>query len=124
MRLGQAFANFGNKVKNFGLRVGSTLTHAAPKIIKVGNFVTGALSHLPGAIGTAAGVLHKGFEAVNRVIDTLPSSGFKDKLQNLSNKYEHTVDNIHNKISPYSETAKVIGDTGGKVLEAIKPRII
>ena len=124
MRLGQAFANFGNKVKNFGLRVGSTLAHAAPKIIKVGNFVTGALSHLPGAIGTAAGIIHKGFDAVNKVINTLPSSGFKDKLQDLSNKAEHAVDNAHNKVSPYAHTAQVIGDTGGKIIDAIKPKII
>ena len=56
MRLGQAFANFGNKVKNFGLKVGSTLMNIAPKALKVGSFVTGALSHIPGFIGTAAGL--------------------------------------------------------------------
>ena len=124
MRLGQAFANFGNKVKNFGLRVGSTLAHAAPKILKVGSFVTGALSHLPGAIGTAAGVIHKGFDAVNKVIDSLPNSRFKDKLQDLSDKAEHKTNEIHNKVTPYAETAKVIGDTGGKIIDAIKPKII
>ena len=124
MRLGQAFANFGNKVKNFGLRVGSTLAHAAPKILKVGSFVTGALSHLPGAIGTAAGVIHKGFDAVNKVISSLPDSSFKNKLQDLSDKAEHKTNDIHNKITPYAETAKVIGDTGGKIIDAIKPKII
>ena len=124
MRLGQAFANFGNKVKNFGLRVGSTLAHAAPKIIKVGSFVSGALSHLPGAIGTAAGVIHKGFDTVNKVINSLPDSSFKDKLQNLSDKAQDAANNAHNVIKPYAETAKVIGDTGGKIIDAIKPKII
>ena len=124
MRLGQAFANFGNKVKDFGLRVGSTLAKVAPKAIKVGSFVTGALSHLPGAIGTAAGLIHKGFNAVNNVIESLPDSSFKNKLQDLSDKAQNATDNIHNKISPYAETAKVIGDTGGKIIDAIKPRII
>ena len=124
MRLGQAFANFGNKVKNFGLRVGSTLAHAAPKIIKVGNFVTGALSHLTGAIGTAAGVIHKGLDTVNKVINSLPNSSFKEKLQNLSDKVKDAANNTHNVIKPYAETAKVIGDTGGQIIDAIKPKII
>lgn len=124
MRLGQMFSNFGNKVKNFGLRVGSTLAKVAPKVIKVGSFVTGALSHLPGAIGTAAGVINKGFNWVNNLISSLPDSSFKNKLQDLSDKAKEAKDNIQEKITPYGETAKVIGDTGGKIIDAIKPRII
>ena len=115
------FSNFGNKVKNFGLRVGSTLAKVAPK---VGSFVTGVLSHLPGAIGTAAGVIHKGFEKVNGLINSLPDSSFKNKLQNLSDKAQNAADNAHTKVKPYAETAKVIGDTGGKIIDAIKPKII
>ena len=124
MRLGQMFSNFGNKVKNFGLRVGSTLAKVAPKVLKVGSFVTGALSHLPGAIGTAAGVINKGFNWVNNLISSLPDSRFKNKLQDLSDKAQKVTDNAREKISPYVETAKVMGDTGGKIIDAIKPKII
>ena len=125
MRLGQAFANFGNKVKNFGLRVGSTLAHAAPKVLKVGSFVAGALSHLPGTIGTAAGYVHKGLDAVNKVISSLPNSRFKEKLQDLSGKVDNTVNKYEPKITEAGRSAQVIGDTAGKVIDAIKrPPII
>ena len=80
MRLGQFFSNIGNKVKNFGMRIGSSLMNIAPKAIKVGSFITGALSNLPGFIGTAAGYLNKGLSTAKNVINALPASGFKDKL--------------------------------------------
>ena len=118
------FSNFANKVKNFGLKAGSTLMNIAPKALKIGGFVTSALSHLPGAIGTAAGFLNRGINAANNAIAALPASGFKDKLQSLADKTSNTINNTVTKITPAAETAKVIGDTGGKVLDAIKQKII
>ena len=124
MRLGSVFSNFGNKVKQFGLRVGSGLAKVAPKVLKVGSFVAGALSHLPGTIGTAASFIHKGLDTANRVIDSLPNSSFKDKLKDLSGKASNLTDNTVNKITPAAKTAQVIGDTTGKVIDAIKPRVL
>ena len=124
MRLGELFSNFGNKVKNFGLRVGSSLMNIAPKALKIGGFVTGALSHLPGIIGTAAGFLNRGINAANNVINALPNSSFKDKLQNLAEKTSNVVNTGVAKITPAAETAKVVGDNAGKVLDAIKQKII
>ena len=124
MRLGERFSNFANKVKNFGIRVGSGLAKVAPKVIKVGSFVSGALSHLPGVIGTAAGAIHKGLDVANRVIDSLPNSSFKNKLQDLSNKASTTTDKTVDKISPAVNTAKVIGDTAGQIINTVKPRIL
>ena len=124
MRLGQMFSNFGNKVKNFGLKVGSTLMNVAPKALKVGSFVTGALSHLPGFIGTAAGFLNKGINIANRAISALPASQFKDKLQWLADKTSTAVNTGVAKVTPAAETAKVIGDTAGQALDAIKQKII
>ena len=118
-RLGQWVSNAFNKVKNFGMQVGSTLTKVAPKVIKAGSFVTGALSHLPGTIGTAAGFLHKGLDVARRFIDALPNSSFKDKLQDLSDKGSNAIDTVHNKIKPIADTAKVIGDEGGRIINAI-----
>ena len=118
-RLGSMFSNAFNRVKNFGLQVGSTLTKVAPKVINAGRFVTGALSHLPGTIGTAAGLIHKGLDYANKFISLLPSGSFKNKLQDLSDKGSNAVDTVHNKIKPAVETAKVIGDTGGKIIDAI-----
>ena len=124
MRLGERFASFANKVKNFGIRVGSTLQKAAPKVLKVGSFVSGALSHLPGTIGQAAGYIHKGLDYANRLISSLPNSSFKSKLQDLSNKAADTTNRIEPKITNAAKTAQVIGDTAGKVIDAVKQKII
>ena len=100
MRLGQFFSNIGNKVKNFGMRIGSSLMNIAPKALKVGSFITGALSNLPGFIGTAAGYLNKGLSTAKNVINALPASGFKDKLTNLANKAADVADNTLTKVTP------------------------
>ena len=104
------------------MQVGGTLTKVAPKVINAGRFVTGALSRLPGTIGTAAGLIHKGLDYANKFISALPNGAFKSKLQDLSDKGSNAVDTVHNKIQPYAETAKVIGDTGGQVIDAISKR--
>ena len=122
-RLGQWVSNAFNKVKNFGMQVGSTLAKVAPKVINAGRFVTGALSHLPGTIGTAAGFLHKGLDYANKFISLLPNGQFKDKLEDLSNKGSNAIDYVHDKTKPYTETAKVIGDTGGRIIDAISRQI-
>ena len=124
MRLGERFANFANKVKNFGVRIGTGLAKVAPKVLKVGSFVAGALSHLPGTIGTAAGYVHKGLDYANRLISSLPNSSFKSKLQDLSNKAADTTNRTVDRIAPAAQTAKVIGDTAGKVIDAVKQKII
>ena len=118
-RLGQWVSNAFNKVKNFGMQVGGTLTKVAPKVINAGRFISGALSHLPGTIGTAAGFIHKGLDYANKFINALPNSSFKDKLKDLSDKGEYASKVVYDKAKPYADTAKVIGDTGGKVLDAI-----
>ncbi len=124
MRLGQWFSNIGNKVKNFGLRVGSSLMNIVPKALKVGGFITGALSNLPGFLGTAAGFLNRGINAAHNAISALPDSGLKDKLQNLAEKTSNIVNTGIAKVTPMTETAKVIGDTGGTILNTIKQKII
>ena len=124
MRLGEWFSNIGNKVKNFGLRVGSTLSHIAKPVLNAGSFIAGGLSHLPGFIGTAAGIVHKGLNAANRLINSLPDSSFKSKLQDLSDKAASTTNNIAPKLTQAAKSAQVIGDTAGKVIDAIKPKII
>ena len=123
MKLGQKFANFANKVKNFGLQAGSTLAKVAPKAIKVGSFIAGALSNLPGTIGTAAGYVHKGLDTVNNIISALPSSQFKDKLQSISDKAGQFVNRVEPGLRRGGETARVYGDTAGTLIDAIRPAV-
>ena len=124
MRLGQALSNFGNRLKTFGLKAGSTLSHVAPKIVKFGSVISGGLSHMPGIIGTAAGYVNKGLDAANKLINSLPDSKFKDKLQSLSNNANNTVNAIQPKVTNAAKTAQVVGDTAGKIINAVNQKII
>ena len=116
MGLGNFFSKVGNGIKNFGLKAGSVIRNVAPKVLKIGGFVTNALPNVPGFIGTAAGVLNKGFNVANKVIDALPNSNFKHKLQDLSDKSQQKANEIHNKIEPTANKIKEYGDAGGKIL--------
>lgn len=124
VRLGQMFSNLGSKIKDYGLRMGSTLTKIAPKALHYGKMVAGGLSNLPGFIGTAAGTIYHGLNAADKVINALPNSQFKDKLKSLEAKGEGVVNNAVNKASGLGQTAKVIGDSAGKILNSISPPII
>ena len=81
-RLGSFFSNVGSGIKNFGLRVGSTFNKIAPKALHYGRLITGGLSKLPGVIGTAAGIVHRGMSYADNIINSLPDSNLKDKLTN------------------------------------------
>ena len=123
-RIGQFFSNFGNKVKNFGLRIGSTLSHIAPKALHYGRMIANGLSNVPGFIGTAAGAVYKGLNAADRVINALPESGFKSKLKSLENSGVNTVNKVVDKANQYGKTAKTVGDTANTILNAAAGPII
>jgi hypothetical protein len=123
-RIGSFFNKLGQGIKSFGSRAIGGLSHIAPKIVKGASFISGALSHMPGAIGTAAGAVHKGLDFANKAISALPSSRFKDKLEALNGKVNDTVNKVEPTITNAAREAKVVGDTAGKVINAIKPHII
>ena len=124
MRLGQLFSNIGNGVKNFGLRIGSTFNKIAPKALHYGKMVAGGLSHLPGAIGTAAGFVRKGMDYADKVINSLPDSQFKSKLKSLESNGTELVNKVESKANNMGRTAAVIGDSAGKILNSIGKPII
>ena len=121
MRLGQLFSTLKNKVKNVGSRIGSSFTKIAPKALHYGKMISGGLSHLPGMIGTAAGYVHKGFDIASKTIDSLPESSLKNKLKKLHDNSTEMVKNAETKANNIGNTAKVIGDTAGKILDTIAP---
>ena len=122
MGLGNFFSKIGNGIKNFGLKAGTVIRNAAPKVLKVGGFVTNALSYVPGIIGQAAGFLNKGFNIANNVISALPESKFKGKLQDLSNKGQQKANEIHNKIEPTANKIGEYGESGKKILNMISAK--
>lgn len=121
MRLGQLFSTLKNKVKNVGSRIGSSFTKIAPKALHYGKMISGGLSHLPGMIGTAAGYVHKGLDIASKTIDSLPESSLKNKLKKLHDNGTEMVKNTETKANNIGNTAKVIGDTAGKILDTIAP---
>ena len=121
MRLGQLFSTLKNKVKNVGSRIGSSFTKIAPKALHYGKMISGGLSHLPGMIGTAAGYVHKGLDVASKTIDSLPESSLKNKLKKLHDNGTEMVKNAETKANNIGNTAKVIGDTAGKILDTIAP---
>ena len=121
MRLAQLFSTLKNKVKNVGSRIGSSFTKIAPKALHYGKMISGGLSHLPGMIGTAAGYVHKGLDVASKTIDSLPESSLKNKLKKLHDNGTEMVKNAETKANNIGNTAKVIGDTAGKILDTIAP---
>jgi len=123
-RIGSFFNRLGNGIKNFGSRAIGGLSHIAPKIVKGASFISGVLSHLPGTLGTAAGIVHKGLDVAGKAISALPSSKFKNKLESLNGNVNAAVSKIEPKLNNAAHEARVIGDAAGKVINTIKPHIL
>lgn len=119
VRIGNIFSNIGNSVKNFGMKIGSTFNKIAPKALHYGKMVAGGLSSLPGAIGTAAGFVHKGMDYADKLINSLPDSQFKTKLQSLEKGGTDFANKVEAKANSIGQTSKVIGDTAGRIINTI-----
>ena len=119
VRLGNVFSNIRSKINQFGSKLGSSFHRIAPKALLYWKSVAGGLSQLPGVIGTAAGIVHRGMDYADRVINSLPDSSLKSKLQSLEKGGSEFVNKVENKANQIGQTSKVIGDTANKVLNAI-----
>ena len=119
VRLGNVFSNIRSKINQFGSKLGSSFHRIAPKALHYGKLVAGGLSQLPGVIGTAAGIVHRGMDYADRVIKSLPESSLKTKLQSLEKGGSEFVNKVENKANQIGQTSKVIGDTANNVLNAI-----
>ena len=122
---------FSNFVKNVGRGIkkgatklwsfGKNAVEKAGKVIrpiaKVVNTITGYTKNLPGAIGWVSGLLNKGSEGVKNIIDMLPDSAAKNKLDEYRNRVENKghelIDrgkNIVNKVTPWTNAAHKISE--------------
>ena len=97
----------GSGIKNFGLRVGSTFNKIAPKALHYGRLITGGLSKLPGVIGTAAGIVHRGMSYADNIINSLPDSNLKDKLKSLEKNGSEFINKDYHKCYMRQEDSSV-----------------
>ena len=81
------FTKLGSGIKRFAQQSGSIIKeevkNAAPVLMNITSKGTSLLSHLPGAIGTAAGFANKGINAVKGVIDQIPNDKARTALTNV-----------------------------------------
>ncbi len=118
LRLGNLFANIGNRTMNFGRRLGSTITKLAPRALSLGKTIAGGLSNLPGTIGLAASVIHKGMDYANKAINSLPESKFKEKLQTLEKSGADTINKIESRANTVGNTAASLGNSVNRVINS------
>ena len=118
-RLGSFFSNVGSGIKNFGLRVGSTFNKIAPKALRYGRLITGGLSKLPGVIGTAAGIVHRGMSYADNIINSLPDSNLKDKLKSLEKNGTEFINKAERKANDIGNSAVKISQTADRVINAV-----
>lgn len=119
VRLGSIFSNLSNKVRNFGSKIGSTFTKIAPKALHYGKLIAGGLKNLPGLIGTAAGVVHKGLDYADRAINSLPDSAFKSKLKSLEKKSDDVINKVESNATSFGKTAGAIGESANRFLNSV-----
>ena len=118
-RLGSFFSNVGSGIKNFGLRIGSTFNKSAPKALHYGRLITGGLSKLPGVIGTAAGIVHRGMNYADNIINSLPDSNLKDKLKSLEKNGTEFINKAERKANDIGNSAVKISQTADRVINAV-----
>lgn len=106
MGLKSFFKKVWHGVKKGALKVGKFIGKVAKPVVKVGKFISKGLSHLPGAIGTVAGVVNKGLNVADGVINSLPESKAKQKLQEVSNSVNGVANTTASKVADLAERAK------------------
>ena len=119
MGLGSFFSKVRDGFRNFNQKLKTGFQNIAPKVMKIGGFVTNLLSNLPGKLGKAAGLINNGFNFARKAINYLPNSDFKKKLLGLTDQGEQKVNYVRNKVNPYVDKLSQYGDAGGKILNMI-----
>jgi len=119
------FTRVGSAIKKVAQRAGSIIKtgikKAAPVVLNIAQRGTSLLSHLPGGIGTVAGLANKGLGVVKDVISNIPNSKARDALNNVVNKGQTVVNNAQNTATNISNrlntTAQPILRTAGNIAQ-------
>ena len=115
--LGSLFKNGVNLIKKF---VVPGVQRLVPKIVDGGRKIFLHLSRLPQYINDAKDMYNNGKRIVDNVINTLPDSRVKDKLQDVSNKVDENVQRYTPKIDNAANNARDWGNAGNNILNIIQ----
>jgi len=89
------FSKIGSAVKRVATKAGGMIKAGAKKVLPVVMNIaekgTNLLSHLPGTIGTVAGMANKGLNAVRNVISSVPNEKARNALTNAVNRGQNLV---------------------------------
>ena len=115
--LGSLIRNGANLIKNI---VVPGIKRLAPKIIDGGRRLFNHFNRLPQYINDAKDMYNNGKRIVDNVINTLPDSRVKDKLQDVSNKVDENVQRYTPKIDNAANNARDWGNAGNNILNIIQ----
>ena len=80
----------GGAIKRIGQRAGSLIKagikKAAPIIMNIAEKGTNLLKHIPGHIGTIAGIANKGINTVREITGAIPHDGARDAINRKLDK--------------------------------------
>ena len=113
MGLGSFFRGAWDKVKKVGGKIGGAIKNGARVVGRIAkpvaniiSGVSGFLAGAPGKIGQIAGVVRKGIDGARKLIDLLPDSKFKTKLEEGSDKADDIVNKGEKFVSHYADKGK------------------
>jgi len=94
------FSKIGGGIKHILQRGGSivkdVVKKAAPVVYNIAQKGTSLLSHVPGTIGTVAGLANKGLNVAKNLVENIPNSKAKEALTNVINKGQSAVNTGQN----------------------------
>ena len=114
--LGSLIRNGANLIKNI---VVPGIKRLAPKIIDGGRRLFNHFNRLPQYINDAKDMYNNGKRIVDNVINTLPDSRVKDKLQDVSNKVDENVQRYTPTINNVANNARDWGNAGNNILNLL-----
>ena len=89
------FSKIVGGMKRIAQRTGSIvkegIKRAAPVVLNLAQKGTSLLQHAPEMIGTEAGLANKGINMVKGVVDRIPNSAARDKINNVLNQGQSAV---------------------------------
>ena len=102
------FSKVGGGIKRVLQRTGSIvkegIKRAAPVVLNLAQKGTSLLSHAPGMIGTVAGLANKGINMVKGVVDNIPNSAARDKINSVLNQGQSAVNRGEDKAKQITST--------------------